>query len=546
MSLPVIPAPVRFDRGAGQFTLRPGTTVGYTAAGIAPIAERFCTEITRRTGVQVTPAGGDPGPGEPSVRIELATGDDLAAGDGLAALPAPRGISPAGDLPPDERYSLAIEGDRVVLRAAEPAGAARGLATFVQILAAGPSPGGGELRVPCGRILDGPGYAWRGLSLDLARAFFTPGEVRRVVDLIALYKLNVLHLHLTDDQAWRLPTGRPAGRGGPGGAGYSADIYGAEDLRALVGYAADRFVTIVPEVDMPGHALALAEIRPELASGRNQVEAGSPPGQVHRTVWLDPELPATFEVVREVLADVAAIFPGPYMHIGGDEPRGMPRDLYASFVDRTRGLVRSLGRRPVGWQETVRAGLGPEDVIQYWLAGIAVAASSPPRVRAQIAAELADSGRDVEAAVAASVPVIVSPARHCYLDVPYAEPSADPAQAGRQARVGLRLYEPITIAESFDWEPAGALGPGRAAHVAGVEAAVWAETISGFGDLSFLLLPRLPGIAHKAWAGPTGPPGPPGPRAVTWADHRDRLARHGRLWEQDNLEYFRAPTLNWA
>jgi hexosaminidase len=541
MSLPVIPAPVRFDPGAGQFTLRPGTRVACAAAEVAPIAERFCAEITRRTGLRVTLADGDPGPGEPAVRIELAAGNDLAAGDDLAALPAPQGISPAGEGPADERYSLAIDGDRVVLRAAGPAGAARGLATFVQILAARPSPGGGELRVPCGRILDAPAYAWRGLSLDLARAFFTPGEVRRVIDLIALYKLNVLHLHLTDDQAWRLPAG-----GGPAfGREPGADFYSAGDLRALVGYAADRFVTIVPEVDMPGHALALAGIHPELDSGRNQVEAGWVPGHLHRAVWLDPELPATFEVVREVLADVAAIFPGPYIHIGGDEPYGMPRDLYASFVDRVRGLVRSLGRRPLGWQETARAGLGRDDVIQYWLAGIAVAASSPPQVRAQIDAELAASRRDVEAAVAASVPVIVSPARHCYLDVPYAEPSADPAQAARQARVGLPLYQPITLAESFDWEPAGTLGDGGVAHVAGVEAAIWAETISGFGDLSFLLLPRLPGIAHKAWAGPLDPRGPRGPQAVTWADHRDRLARHGRLWEQDNLEYFRAPALNW-
>jgi hexosaminidase len=528
--IPVIPAPVRFDRAAGQFLLRPGARVGYDAAEVAPIAGRFCADITRRTGLRLTPADGDQGPDEPSVRIELATGNELAA------LPAPQGISPAGDGPADERYSLTIEGDRVVLRAAEPAGAARGLETFGQILAARPSPSGGDLRVPCGRILDGPGYAWRGLSLDVARTFFTPAEVRRVIDLLALYKLNVLHLHLTDDQGWRLPSGHPAGSE-PGAAGYSS-----EDLRALVAYAADRFVTIVPEVDTPGHASALLRLHPELSTGRNEVEWELPPGLKHRAVWLDPDLPATFELIAEVLAEVAAIFPSRYIHIGGDEPRGMPHDLYASYVPRVRDLVRSMGRRPLGWQESVRAGLRSDDVIQYWLDGIVVSAWSPPEVRAQIDAELAMSRRDVEAAVAASVPVIVSPARHCYLDVPYAAPSADPAQADRQARVGLPLYQPITLAESFDWEPAEALGAGQAAHVAGVEAAIWAETISGFDDLSFLLLPRLPGIAHKAWAGPSDPQGP---RAVTWVEHRDRLASHGRLWEQDDLEYFRDPTLNW-
>ena len=114
--------------------------------------------------------------------------------------------------------------------------------------------------------------------------------------------------------------------------------------------------------------------------------------------------------------------------------------------------------------------------------------------------------------------------------------SADPAQADRQGRLGLRLYSPRTVAESFGWEPAEALGPGRAAHVAGVEAAIWAETISGFDDLSFLLLPRLPGVAHRAWSDPG---------AGTWTEHRDRLAWHARLWAQDDLAYFRTPAVAW-
>jgi N-acetyl-beta-hexosaminidase len=145
------------------------------------------------------------------------------------------------------------------------------------------------------------------------------------------------------------------------------------------------------------------------------------------------------------------------------------------------------------------------------------------------------SRRDAEAVAAASVPVIASPLGRCSLDVPYADPAADgdadAAQADRHGRLGLRVYAPKTIAESFRWEPAERSGPGRAAQVAGVEAAIWAETISGFDDLSFLLLPRLPGVAHRAWSLPA---------ASGWAGHRDRLARHGRLWAQDGLTYFRA------
>jgi hexosaminidase len=424
-----------------------------------------------------------------------------------------------------------IDEHRIVVRAAEPVGVARGLSTLIQLLATAPSTSASEVSLPATRILDAPRYAWRGLSLDLARTFFSPGEVERVIDLLALYKLNVLHLHLTDDQSWRLPAGRSTEN-----SKSNVTFYSAEELRGLAAYAEDRFVTIVPEVDTPGHASALVRMRAELNTGRNLVEFKLPSGHTHHTAWLDPELPATFAAIEEVLAGVAAVFRGPYIHIGADEPRGMPHDLYASYVRRLRGLVRSIGRRPLGWQESARAGLGPDDVIQYWLSDIALAVSSPPEVRARMDADISASRRDVETVVAASVPVIVSPLSHCYLDVPYAEPSADPLQAERQGRLGLRLYSPKTVAGSFHWEPAEALGPGRAAHVAGVEAAIWAETISDFEDLCFLLLPRLAGIAHKAWSDP---------RAATWTDHRDRLARHGRLWAQDGLTYFRTSTVDW-
>ena len=525
MSNVVIPSPGRVDHNGGEFAFRSGTTIGYINIEVAPIIERFCLEVTRRTGLRILPMTGNARSNELSIRIELTTADELGV------LPAPRGISPMADRPSDERHSLVIDEHGVVVRAAEPVGVARGLSTLIQLLATAPFTGASEISVPTTRILDAPRYAWRGLSLDLARMFFTLDEVQRVIDLLSLYKLNVLHLHLTDDQSWRLPVGRSAENG-------KSDVtfYSADDLRRLAAYAEARFVTIVPEVNTPGHASAFVRMRPELNTGRNLVELEFPPGHTHNTAWLDPELPATFEVVEEVLAGVAAIFRGPYIHIGGDEPRGMPHDLYSSYVQRVRGLVRSIGKRPLGWQESARAGLGRDDVIQYWFSDIALPASLPPEVRAQMDADVAMSRRDVETAVAASVPVIMSPLSHCYLDVPYAEPSADPGQAERQGRVGLRLYSPKTVAESFDWEPTEALGPGRAAHVAGVEAAIWAETISDFDDLCFLMLPRLAGVAHKAWSDP---------RVATWTDHRDRLARHGRLWAQDGLTYFRTSTVDW-
>ena len=346
----VIPAPLRFDVASGPgFAFRPGTAVAYADPGITPVVGRFCAQFTRRTGVRLAPARG-PAPAGPSVTIEL--GD---AGD-LDELPAPAGLAPAGGDPADERYALVIDADRVVLRAAEPAGVARGLTTLIQLAATAPAiapaAGPGEVRVPAARILDAPRYAWRGLSLDVARTFFTVEEIRRVIDLLEFYKLNVLHLHLTDDQAWRLPMGRPARLGQPGPAAARPqpgdDFYSEDDLRALAAYAADRFVTIVPEIDTPGHATALMRLHPELNTGRNEVDYETLPGHHRHAVWLDPELPATFGLMEQVLAGVAAIFPGPYLHIGADEPRGMPDEAYLSYVRRLRRLVRVAGPAAAG------------------------------------------------------------------------------------------------------------------------------------------------------------------------------------------------------
>jgi N-acetyl-beta-hexosaminidase len=230
---------------------------------------------------------------------------------------------------------------------------------------------------------------------------------------------------------------RPAPESGTAASPEPGDeFYSEDELRALAAYAADRFVTIVPEIDTPGHATALMRLHPELNTGRNDVDYEVLPGHQRHAVWLDPELPATFGLMEQVLAGVAAIFPGPYLHIGADEPRAMPDEAYMSYVRRLRRLVRSLGRRPLGWQETARAGLRPDDAVQFWLTGFDLPPDAAPPVRAQVDAELALARRDVEAAVSVPVPVIVSPLPYCYLDVPYAEPPADAALATPPRRTG--------------------------------------------------------------------------------------------------------------
>jgi hexosaminidase len=516
---PVIPAPAGFAAAEGRFAARSGLAVVCVDPTLRDLVERFCSDVLRRTALRLVPA--TTAPQEPHLCVEAGPAPEAAH------LAEPTGLAPDGPHPVDERHVISITPARLAVRAPEPVGIVRGLTTVLQLLATAGPRTSTEIALPCGQLVDGPRYAWRGLSLDVARSFRTAPEVRRVIDLLALYKLNVLHLHLTDDQGWRLPFGRTDDD--------PAEHYSQAELVELVEYAQQRFVTLVPEVDTPGHAVSLVAQRPELDTGRNRIQLELAPGHSHEAVWLDPDLPATFEVIEEVLAATAAIFPGPYLHIGADEPWGMPEAPYARYVTHVRAVVRSLGKHPVGWQESARAGLGPDDVVQYWLTDIARANGLSPEVQQRLDTDLALSRLDLDAAVAAGIPVIVSPLSHCYLDVPYADDPADPSQAQQQSRLGLPVYATQQVADAFDWDPADVLGS-VPARVAGVEAAVWAETITDFDDLAFLLLPRLPGVAQKAWGVS---------RSVGWAEHGARLAAHGRLWEQDSLGFFRTSAVDW-
>jgi hexosaminidase len=204
----VIPAPLNVVSDTGQFRVQHGVRVEYTEAALEPIVDRFRQDVARRTGLQLEApqtARGAPANDVPSICIELGGGADLDA------LPAPIGISPIGKIAQNERYSLTIGADRIVLRGIEAIGAARGLTTLVQLLATTPPGADGTVVLHALHILDAPQFAWRSLHFDVVRTFFTVQEVKRVIDLLALYKFNALSMHLTDDQAWRIEAGRPAG-----------------------------------------------------------------------------------------------------------------------------------------------------------------------------------------------------------------------------------------------------------------------------------------------------------------------------------------------
>lgn len=471
------PLPLSVTRGDGRIDLGPRGAV--TVAVDADLLDTLNEMAARTRGIRFVPM--DAG----SATVEFA----LGRWDDISALPLPQGVSATGG-PVDERYVLTAEAGRVTVRAHDRAGLIRGATTLLQLVEATDRVGLDEVTVA-----DAPRYAWRGLSLDVARRFFPVDEIERVIDLLAWHRMNVLHLHLSDTQAWRLEV-----------AGYPAltaesPSYSAAQLHALDAYATRRGITLIGELDMPGHTRAALDAYPALIGAE-------PPHPAIAS--LDPGHPPAVAFARAALTELAGCTSGPFLHIGGDEAFGMPDDAYARFVRIVVDHVYDLGRRVVGWQETTRAGaLDAGDVAQLWVSdrdafdADAMRAKTDPAHHALIdlaAATFAQAPRDIGRAVEAGVPGLVSSSFPPYLDRPYAETAAAGETADRAARVGFTDYPPEPMTTLARWDPAAhvaeVLGGVR---VAGVEAALWCETVTSFDDAAFLLLPRLALVAERAW-----------------------------------------------
>lgn len=462
--------------------------------------------------------------------------------DGEACAP-PLGAAPGGGAHPvDEGYRLRVDATGISCLARTPEGAFRGATTAVQLIATSRAPG----ELPFQELADAPRYAWRGLMVDPARTFLTPDELRRIIDLAALYKLNVLHLHLTDNEGWRIELPGTPRLTAPGPDGAARDFYTAAEFRALQDYAARRFVTVVPEIDLPGHCATLREAVPGLPP------APAPPGLADRFPFVPPldlSDEATRTAVTRILTDVCALTAGPHVHIGADEAFGATPESFDASVRELRAIVRALGKRPVAWQESSRAGVGPQDIAQYW---VDVAMMDLPDTAEELAArpELVAAGRTLEIigalkrffaptdddlgrTVEGGGRVLLSPQSHLYLDRPYAAEFAPPGQSGEAVRLGFDGYRPLGVRHTAAWDPGAYAIPD--ACVAGVEATVFAERFAGFADVSVLLLPRLASVAEAAWCG----------RAPEWTEYRERLAHHGRLWSDRDLSYFASTEVPW-
>jgi hexosaminidase len=420
----------------------------------------------------------------------------------------------------DEGYELQIDEKQVKITANTPAGVFHGIQTLRQIIAdKDDNNSGNEWDVATGTITDSPEYKWRGSMLDVARHFFSVDDVQRYIDLLSYYKINILHLHLSDDQGWRIEIkswpnltaigGKSQVGGGKGG------FYTQEQYKEIVAYAQSRYITIVPEIDLPGHTnAALVSYPDELLPGPSiNLEAGQKPrpipGQPHigtdvgfSTLSLKKE--STLKFMNDVIREISAITPGPYFHVGGDEAAVTAKPDYIEFVNHFKQIVNANGKIMIGWEEIAQGDLDSTAVVQYW-----------------------HSSKYATMGAEKGAKIILSPSKKSYLDMQYDSTS----------RIGLHWAAYIEVDSSYQWDPATLVpGIGRE-QILGIEAPLWTETVVTMDDIEYLVFPRLASIAEVAWT-PTS--------LRNWDDYKGRLANHAKPWKALGIDFYRSKQIQWA
>jgi hexosaminidase len=398
----------------------------------------------------------------------------------------------------EEAYSLGVQDGQAQIAATTDAGLYYGAVTLWQLLT--PDGARGPVSLPSVRIDDRPQFAWRGLMLDSARHFQSAAEVEQLIDWMSLHKLNVLHWHLVDDQGWRLQIRKypqltaigawrtpPAGSPDAGPSPRYGGFYTQDQVRAIVAYATARHVTIVPEIEMPGHAVAALLAYPQLG-------AGAPPPGAARTDWggfpyvynVDDR---TFGFLEDVLTEVMSLFPGRYIHVGGDEvakerwnaaPEAQarlralgqtdPNALQADFTRRIAAFLGAHGRRLVGWDEILQGDVPADAVVMSWhgIDGALAAAAK---------------GHDT----------VLAPAPLLYFDN---RQGADPREPPGRGPL-------VTLHDVYSFNPLpAALTPEAARHLLGLQGNLWTEHIRTFPQIQAMAFPRAAAVAEVAWSSP--------------------------------------------
>mgnify|MGYP001479670314 FL=1 len=507
----VIPQPVQMEVGRGVFDLDADTRImlsNPTNLEVQQLTESWAMPIRATSGFNLLLV--DTPDDAPSNMITLRLSQD-----------APH---------PAEGYRLNVTSDAVTVEAKTPTGLFYGLQTLTQLLFGDHTSG---WSVPIVQIVDAPRFAYRGMHLDVGRHFFPVAFIKKYIDLLAMYKMNKFHWHLTDDQGWRIEIkkypklteigayrqetvmgknferfDRPyVGDGKPHGGFYSQ-----EEVREVVAYARARYIDVIPEIEMPGHATAALAAYPEFACTDGPFDVPTTWG-IFEDVFCPKE--ETFQFLEDVLTEVIALFPSQYIHIGGDE---VPKvrwqesevaqevisregladedELQSYFIKRIESFLQAQGRRLIGWDEILEGGLAPDATVMSWRGmegGI----------------EAAREGHDV----------IMTPTSHCYFDYYQADPEQEP--------LAIRGLTPLEKVYSFEPVPE-MLSAEDAEHILGAQGNVWTEYMATTDYVEYMVFPRMLALSEVVWS-------PPDLR--NWEDFVQRLPDHLRHFDALGVNY---------
>lgn len=523
----LIPEPVSLTQNTGTFTLPQAVAIAAPGTNdVKPVVNFLKDHLAKPTGLPVTvsEAGANA-----AIKLVLTKNTDAAIGT--------------------EGYHLSVTPTGVTITANKPAGLFYGVQTLLQLfpkeIESDSAVSNVTWAAPCVAITDYPRFGWRGLMLDVARHFFTKEDVKRYIDDMVRYKFNLLHWHLTDDEGWRieiksLPKLTEVGawsvkkvgyfgtfpKPGPNEPRNYGGFYTQDDIREVVQYAKDRFVNVLPEVDVPGHSLAAIAAYPELSctpgADKYQVRSGeeimdwshgAPPiALVDNT--LCPANEKVYQFLDKVMTEVAQLFPFEYIHVGGDEAphnywekspqvqalmkreklQTMPQ-VQGYFGRRLEKIVNSKGKKFLGWDEILEGGVSPTAAIMSWRG-----------VKGGI--EAAKSGHEV----------VMSPTTFAYIDYMQADPVIEP-----------RVYASLRLNKTYQFDP---VQEGMdAKYVKGGQANLWSEQIYNIRTAQYMTWPRALAIAESVWS-------PKEKKA--WPDFFSRVEAHFPRLDAAETKYARA------
>jgi len=406
-----------------------------------------------------------------------------------------------------EGYSLKVTSEKITVEAAESAGVFYAFQTLRQLFPPeleDSTVTADEWYIPAVEVFDKPTFKWRGQLLDVSRHFLPMELLKKNIDYLARYKMNIFHLHLTDDQGWRVEIkkypkltevgawrvdyndmgwwGRPAQK--PGDKATYGGYFTQDQIRELVQYAADRFISILPEIDVPGHSQSFIASYPEVSCDGKKYYVAT--GGVAKDNTVCPGKEITFKVIEDILNEVLPLFPGDYFHIGGDECNKSQwkkcadcqrrikneklkneHELQSYFIKRVEKMVNAHGKILIGWDEILEGGLAPNATVMSWRGEKGGIAS-------------AKMGHDV----------VMSPNTYCYLDLKQGNPALEPNYG----------YSHLWLSTTYSYAPMPeALNSEEKKHILGVQGNLWGESIRGEKAMNYMLFPRLLAIAEVGW-----------------------------------------------